>query len=182
MRLTRRTFLQSALTSAAVLALPGWARAAFARPVRALSVRQLHTGESLSRMVYWAEGRYLPDALGELNVLLRDHRTGEAARMDTGVLDQLFFLQQAFGMEREIHIISGYRSPHTNAMLNARSSGVAKNSLHMQAKAIDLRIPGVALADLRAAALAMEAGGVGFYPKSDFVHVDTGRVRQWRGS
>jgi uncharacterized protein YcbK (DUF882 family) len=111
--------------------------------------------------------------------VLRDHRTDEVAEMDPRLLDLLFNLQGKLGASTPFHVISGYRSPRSNAMLVAKGGGVAKKSLHMQGKAIDIRLPGRELADLRKAALGLKAGGVGYYPKSDFVHVDVGRVRHW---
>jgi uncharacterized protein YcbK (DUF882 family) len=138
----------------------------------------LHTGESL-RVVYSEGGAPDPAALREINWLLRDHRTGESHEMSVALLDCLDDLQSRLGVSAGFHVISGYRSPVSNAALHAASAGVAANSLHMRGMAIDVRLPGVALADLRAAALGMARGGVGYYPNSDFVHIDVGRVRSW---
>ena len=110
---------------------------------------------------------------------LRDHRTGDVHPIDPQLLDLLTHLQQSVDSARAFEVISGYRSPKTNAMLASNSGGVARKSLHMQGMAIDIRLPGKRLKDLRAAALSLEAGGVGYYPSSDFVHVATGRVRSW---
>jgi uncharacterized protein YcbK (DUF882 family) len=145
---------------------------------RVLSFRHLHTGETLVRP-YWANGEYLPEHLAEIDRLLRDHRTGEIHPIDPSVLDVLHRLQQKVGSRKPFEIISGYRSPKTNAMLRKGSSGVAKKSLHMQGRAIDIRLPGQDLAKLRQAALGLKAGGVGYYPRSNFLHLDTGRVRYW---
>lgn len=140
-----------------------------------------HTSESLE-VVYREGPRYLSHAMARIDHLLRDHRTGEVHPIDPALLDQLDRLAAMLGAGRDpYHVISGYRSPRSNSMLASRSGGVAKRSLHMSGQAIDIRIPGVPLARVHEAALAMQAGGVGYYPKSDFVHLDTGRVRNWRG-
>lgn len=179
MALTRRTFIKTGLAAAASLALPRLGWSAGGEAVKALSFYHLHTGERLSSVPYWERGAYVPEALAELDGLLRDFRTGDVAPIDPALYDVLFALRTRLGTAEPFHIISAYRSPKTNAALHAKSNGVASHSLHMQAKAIDIRLPGVALAALRAAALDLQAGGVGYYPKSDFVHVDTGRVRRW---
>jgi uncharacterized protein YcbK (DUF882 family) len=121
----------------------------------------------------------LKESLREINHLLRDHRTGDTVQMDRELLDLLYSLQHKVESKKEFQVISGYRSPKTNAMLRSKSSGVAKKSLHMQGKAIDIRLPGTSLKNLRKAAVALKSGGVGYYPNSNFVHVDTGRVRYW---
>jgi uncharacterized protein YcbK (DUF882 family) len=128
--------------------------------------------------VYWAEGRYLAEGLAAIDHLLRDHRTGEVRPIDRRLLDLLHRLAFALETRETFHVISGYRSPVTNAMLAARG-GASPRSLHVVGQAIDLRVPGRALADLRRAALGLRGGGVGHYPSSDFVHVDVGRVRTW---
>ncbi|WP_286293030.1 DUF882 domain-containing protein [Methylomarinovum tepidoasis] len=154
------------------------ARARSAKP-RELAFFHLHTEERL-RVEYHDGHRYLPDALGEISHFLRDFRTGEVHAIDPGVLDILHALQQGTASgDRPFHIISAYRSPATNAMLRKRSKGVAKHSYHMQGRAIDIRLPGVALHHLYRAALALKRGGVGLYTQSNFIHVDTGRVRTW---
>ncbi|MCG6969916.1 MAG: DUF882 domain-containing protein [Gammaproteobacteria bacterium] len=147
-------------------------------PDRQLAFYHLHTGEKLST-TYWSEGEYIAQELQHLNYLLRDHRTGEVQAMDKNLLDLLYVLQQHVDKQGAYHIISGYRSPKTNAKLRQQSKGVAKRSLHMQGKAMDVRLPGVSLKHLRQAALQLKAGGVGYYPKSNFVHIDTGRPRFW---
>jgi uncharacterized protein YcbK (DUF882 family) len=121
----------------------------------------------------------VPSSLDEINRVLRDHRTDEAHEMDPRLLDLLCDLRLRLDTRESFQIISGYRSPATNAMLNSKSSAVATRSLHMDGKAIDIRIPGRALSLLRKTALSMKAGGVGYYPSSNFVHVDVGRVRSW---
>jgi uncharacterized protein YcbK (DUF882 family) len=148
------------------------------RDVRALTFVHTHTGEKLS--VEYAQGdQYLPDALDTVNHFLRDFRTGDVHAIDRGLLDLLHGLTRLTDTTRPFQVISGYRSPGTNAMLRRASEGVAGRSLHMQGQAIDIRLADVPLAKLRTAALAVGRGGVGFYPASDFVHVDTGRVRHW---
>jgi uncharacterized protein YcbK (DUF882 family) len=143
-----------------------------------LRLYQIHTGETIER-VFRAGGEYLPEALADLNRLLRDHRTNEIAAIDPSLLSLLARLTALVGPGDTVHVISGYRSPATNRLLAATTDGVAKNSLHMDGKAIDIRIPGRDIADVRDAALSLCGGGVGFYPDSRFVHVDIGRVRSW---
>lgn len=145
---------------------------------RTLAFHHTHTGEKLS-LAYWDDTGYDADALGAINHILRDHRTGDVAAIDRGLLDLLSALRSAMESTAPFEVISGYRSPKTNDMLREKSGGVAKKSLHMKGQAIDIRLRGHDLRDLRAAALALRGGGVGFYAKSDFIHVDTGRVRQW---
>jgi uncharacterized protein YcbK (DUF882 family) len=148
---------------------------------RALSFRHRHTGENLDRRVYYADGRYLPDALKEINHLLRDFRNDEVRPIDPGLLDLLYALQLRTESQYPFEIYSGYRSPETNAQLRRVGVGVARNSLHMQGKAIDIALPGVESNDLFRAAWSLQRGGVGFYGGSTFVHVDVGEVRTWRG-
>ena len=177
LKLTGRTLLFAGVLSAPLVQL------AQAAPCgeRCLSFYNTHTSETLKRVPYWADGQYQPDALQELNVLLRDHRNGKVTAMDRKLFDLLYVIQSNLGCHQPFHIISGYRSPETNAFLRQHSSGVAKHSLHLIGKAVDIRLPHVDLTNLRAAALQAGRGGVGFYPGSQFVHVDTGRVRQWHG-
>lgn len=138
-----------------------------------------HTGERLD-IVYRRGEAYIPDAIGKLDRFLRDHRTGEVRHFDPRIYDILEELTYAVGHpDREIDIVCGYRSSWSNEFLRARTTGVAKNSLHLQAEAIDLRMPGVNTSQLGAVALSLHGGGVGYYPHSDFIHVDVGRVRQW---
>jgi len=155
----------------------GVARADALAP-RSLSLFNLHTGEKLTA-TYFEGGDYLPDALAAMNHLLRDFRTGESHVIAPGLLDLVHTLRGRVETAQTVHVISGYRSPRTNAMLHQRSEGVASHSLHMVGEAMDIRIPGVELAHLRDAALGLQRGGVGYYPGSDFVHVDVGRVRRW---
>jgi uncharacterized protein YcbK (DUF882 family) len=166
------------LSAAALTAAPRAFASSKLPAERQLAFYHLHTGEKL-RATYWVEGSYIAQELESLNYLLRDHRSNEIQAIDTDLLDLLYILQQQVGEDGAYHIISGYRSPQTNARLRQQSSGVAKKSLHMQGKAIDVRLPGVDLKQLRKAALQLRAGGVGYYPQSDFVHLDTGRPRYW---
>ncbi|WP_461480518.1 DUF882 domain-containing protein [Porticoccus sp.] len=145
---------------------------------RSLSFYNLHTGESLET-TFCVGKHFLPDSLSEVNRVLRDHRSGEECDISPQLLVLLDNLRKTLGTSQPLQVISGYRSPETNAMLSQHSSGVAKKSLHMQGKAIDIRIPGVELGKLYRAARAMNAGGVGLYSGSDFVHVDVGAVRYW---
>lgn len=145
---------------------------------RALSFHNLHTGESL-KTVYWQQGEYLEPSLEDIQRVLRDHRTNEIHDIDRKLLDLLCDLRLRLDTREPLQIISGYRSPATNALLHSLSGGVAQRSLHMDGKAVDIRIHGRELSLLRKTALAMKAGGVGYYPSSNFVHVDIGRVRSW---
>jgi uncharacterized protein YcbK (DUF882 family) len=173
---SRRRFLAGTAAGAAML-VP-WSRAAAALETRSLAFSHNHTGERL-KVVYYEGGEYLPDAVAEINHLLRDFRTGEVWEMDLELLDTLAELRAMTGSRAEFQVISGYRSPKTNEMLRNSSSGVAKRSLHMQGRAIDVRLSGYDTAKLRKAALSLSRGGVGYYARSDFIHVDTGRVRTW---
>jgi len=138
-----------------------------------------HTNERMD-IVYRHGDQYVSGALAKLDYFLRDHQTGEVRHFDPRLYDILSDLTSSVGRPHgEIDIVCGYRTPSTNAALRAHTTGVAKNSLHIQAEAIDLRMPGVNTLKLRKAALALARGGVGYYPHSDFIHVDTGRVRQW---
>lgn len=177
MRSHRRDLLRGALGLAGTALFGHAAQAAAAAP-RSLSLLNLHTGEAL-KATYFEAGEYLPDAMAALNHLLRDFRTGDVHPIAPGLLDLVTSLQGRLDARRTVHVVSGYRSPHTNAQLHERSDGVASHSLHMVGEAMDIRIPGVQLADLRDAALGLQRGGVGYYPGSDFVHVDVGRVRRW---
>ena len=145
---------------------------------KSLSFYNLHTGERL-RTVYWSEGLYNLDALADINRILRDFRTGDVKPIDTGLLDLLHSLHRLAGSRHTLHIVSGYRSPETNALLRETDSGVACKSLHMEGKAVDFRLPGCSLRDLHKAAVRLQGGGVGYYPALDFVHLDVGRVRYW---
>jgi uncharacterized protein YcbK (DUF882 family) len=147
--------------------------------VHRLRLYHTHTGERID-IVYRRGDVFVPEAEERLDYFLRDHRTGEVKHYDPRVFDILSELTTAVGRPgAEIQIICGYRTPWSNEFLRSHSAGVAKGSLHMQAQAIDIRIPGIDTLTLRNAALALGRGGVGYYPQSGFVHVDTGRVRTW---
>lgn len=145
---------------------------------RQLSFQHTHTAETLSA-TYWQAGRYDARALQLINRLLRDFRTNEIHPIAEPLLDQLYDLQQLVGNDAPFEVISGYRSPSTNDMLQRTTSGVATWSLHMSGCAIDVRLPGTSLRRLRDAAASLRRGGIGYYPSSDFIHLDTGRFRQW---
>lgn len=176
----RRRFVGRTLGLAAGLCAAGQAPAAIIRSDsdRTLAFHNLHTSEDLE-CCYWSAGSYDPVALEDINYVLRDHRAEEVEQIAPELLDLLTRVRRELGTRNPYHVISGYRSPQTNAKLRTKSNGVAKKSLHMQGKAIDVRIPGVALADLRQVGLDLEAGGVGYYPGSNFVHLDIGRPRFW---
>lgn len=145
---------------------------------KSLSFYNLHTGETL-KTVYWSEGLYILEALADINLILRDFRTGDTKPIDTGLLDLLYTLYGLVGSRKTIHVVSGYRTPETNALLRENDGGVAAKSLHIEGKAVDFRLPGCSLKTLHKAAVELQRGGVGYYPALDFVHVDVGRVRYW---
>ena len=186
-RVNRRAFLGLGAVAAATALSPMKAFSAPApaavkkAPVRTLSFFNTHTGERL-KATYCCDGKYEPEALKQLNHILRDFRANEIKPIDPGLFDMLHELSGTLETDQPFHIISGYRSPNTNTLLRQRGgghTGVASKSLHMVGKAIDIRVPGVKLDHLRAAASSLKIGGVGYYPASNFVHVDTGRVRYW---
>lgn len=177
LRLNRRKFLVAGAAGAAALT-PFGAAARIVGGERVLRFHNIHTGEKVSR-VYWQNGQYLAGPLREFNHLLRDWRTDEVADIDLKVLDLLAELHRLMDTTQPFDIISGYRSPKTNAMLRANSGGVAKKSFHMRGMAIDVNLPGRDLRALQKAAVGLKRGGVGYYGKSQFIHVDTGRVRYW---
>jgi len=143
-----------------------------------LSFYNIHTGESLKNVVFWEKNAYVPDGLKALNKLFRDHRSGDITKIDLNLLDLLHKIQQKLETQEAFHLISGYRSPKTNDMLHKNSCGVAKQSQHCVGKAADIALPKTrSLRDIQRAAKALQLGGVGIY--SQFVHVDTGRVRYW---
>jgi len=181
----RRLVLKAALGMGAAMALP-LPLPALARGLmipgmvggRELSFLNLHTGERL-KAEYWRNGRYVPDALRAVAIVLRDHRNNRIHPIDPRLLDLIRRLQATVSSTAPINVISGYRSPESNALMHEASAGVAAHSLHMEGRAIDIRLPGTGLIQVRQAALALNSGGVGFYPDDDFVHVDTGAVRRW---
>lgn len=180
--ISRRDFIRlgPVTTAAAVVPTLLLAGTRAAHPVeKKLAFYNLHTGEHL-RAVYWAEGRYVPGALKDINWILRDYRRNQVKPIDLRLLDLLHALDGRLKTRQPFHIICGYRSPATNEYLRKHSRGVAKHSMHIEGKAVDIRIPGCRLRALQRAALALHDGGVGIYPVSDFVHVDVGRVRHWK--
>ncbi len=180
-RLSRRRFVRLGLLASAACFLPSPALAALwpaGHGARKLSFYNLHTDETLTT-VYWADGKYVPEALSEINYILRDFRRNAVKPIDARLLDLLHALRANLDTNAAFQVISGYRSPLTNAMLRRASEGVAAHSLHLKGQAIDLRVPGRELSLVRDAALALRGGGVGYYPRSDFVHVDVGRIRTW---
>ncbi|NTU76428.1 MAG: DUF882 domain-containing protein [Alphaproteobacteria bacterium] len=180
---TRRRFLQLGLMATACsVASPAWAVVprlkGSSKNDRALSFHNLHTDERL-RVAYWREGTYNRPGLAQINHILRDFRSGDVSAMSPRLMDLLYDLQRKLGNDNALEIISGYRSPRTNAMLASASSGVARQSYHTKGMAIDIRLSGTPLSTLHNTALAMRRGGVGYYPSSDFVHVDVGPLRKW---
>jgi uncharacterized protein YcbK (DUF882 family) len=160
-------------------ALAGPASAAW-HPVqsRSVALHNLHTGERVND-VYWENGKYVPETLHRINWVLRDYHTDEVCPISPELVELLSQLHDKLRSREPFQVLSGYRCPATNAMLAEFTDGVAQNSLHMQGMAIDIRVPDRSLVKVHRAALGLEAGGVGFYPRSDFVHVDVGRVRRW---
>ena len=182
-RLSRRATLRAlglgGVGLIASLAAPRLALARDAAP-RRLVLHNTHTRESLT-VDYCREGRYCDDALGAVNQVLRDHRNGAVHAIDPGLLDVLHDVAVRLDRDPEFEVISGYRSPESNAAMHARSGGVAAHSLHMEGRAIDVRLVGCDVPRLRDAGLVLGRGGVGFYPSLQFVHLDTGRIRTWQG-
>lgn len=178
---SRREMLRLGALTAASLTVPSLAAAGFRiahAPPRSLSIYNLHTAEKLS-VVYWEGGRYLPDALSQIDYIMRDYRANALKPIKRGLLDLLVRINAALDTRAPFNLISGYRTPETNAMLHNRSEGVAAHSLHIEAMAADVAVPGCPLATLHSVAVALGGGGVGYYPRSDFVHVDIGRIRYW---
>lgn len=177
----RRRFVRIAGIAAGTLAIaPASALAMLTAPHRPRRLRffNLHTGERLDA-VYYEHGSYVRQALGEINYILRDFRQDAIKPIHPKLLDLVVAIRHHLDTDAEVDVISGYRTPKTNAMLAARSHGVATHSLHMKAMALDFRVHGRSLEQLHRVAVAMRGGGVGYYPRSDFVHVDIGRVRYW---
>lgn len=161
-----------------VLGLSSGRAAEAALRERSVTVQHLHTGESL-KATYYADGRYIEEEMRRVSWLLRDWRAQRARAIDPELLDLLWSLRHRLDTPAPIQVICGYRTPQTNAMLRRRSEGVARNSLHLKGMAVDLRVQGRSLRQVRAAAVSLRGGGVGYYPRSNFVHLDTGKVRYW---
>ncbi len=178
--ISRRRFLGlSAASCAAVMTT----RAATALSYPSMAARELrlynlHTFESLTA-VYWRDGTYLPEGLAQISYHLRDFRTGGIKPIDPTLLNILHQVTSSIEFDQPVNVISGYRTPATNAMLAARSDKVAPNSFHMRGQAIDIRLPGFATTGVRDIAMSISKGGVGYYPESDFIHLDTGPIRAW---
>ena len=179
----RRKFIRMGLITAAAAVVPCDALASAyesVSDVRELHFYNLYTHEDL-KIIYWKEGWYIPEALSEINHIFRDLRTGKVKAIKKELLDLLFNIRKKINVDEPFQLVSGYRSPRSNAILSKKKKGVAKNSLHMYGKAVDIRVPGCSLSTLRRAAQKLEQGGVGYYPRGHFVHVDIGEVRYWRG-
>lgn len=179
----RRAFIKGVSLALAALSTPlvvsGAATAAVSRgDVRRLSIVSLNTGDRFDGP-YWADGKYLPDAQKKLQRLMRDHHNGQVHKIDPKLFDQLWELSRRLDLREPFEVVCGYRSRKTNAMARRRSRGVAKQSLHMAGRAVDIRLGSVHVSRLAETARDMNAGGVGYYPHSDFVHIDTGAVRTW---
>lgn len=181
----RRGFLKTIAAAAAGLVLPAVAiapaQAKIAPPpgsTRRISLVALNNSSSFDG-VYWADGHYVPEALRKLNVLMRDWHTNQVCKIDAHLFDQLWTLKNQLDLDEPFEVVCGYRTRRTNAMARRRSRAVAKQSLHMSGRAVDIRIQGKSIGVLADAARSMEAGGVGYYPHSGFVHIDTGAVRTW---
>jgi uncharacterized protein YcbK (DUF882 family) len=175
--INRRQFIVTTGSFLLGLAMPRLSWATAEQP-RRLAFDHLHTGESLD-IEYCRDGSYDASALSAINRLMRDFRTEDEHPIDPKLLDFLHTLKIRSGTKESFAIISGYRSPKTNAILRSKSGGVAKRSLHMQGRAVDVRLPDVPTDQLRHLAVQLRLGGVGYYQRSDFLHVDTGRVRAW---
>src|ERR1700683_153576 len=182
MSMSRRVLLGGLVAgvSAAGLLGAGASRAGDAPRSKRIALRNLHTPEKLD-VEYFRDGAYVPEALDSIEGLLRDYRTGERHAIDPHLMDYLYDVAATIGVAPVCSVISGYRSPETNEHLRESGHGVAARSLHMEGRAIDVRLAGVDCADLSARAIGMQRGGVGHYRSSDFVHLDTGRFRTWRG-
>ncbi|MDP7659734.1 MAG: DUF882 domain-containing protein [Gammaproteobacteria bacterium] len=174
---TRRALLANIGSAAAVCALPMPAISSVREP-RWLSFYHTHTRADLE-LIYHDGYRYVPEALNRINLFLRDFRSRDVHPIDPGLLDMLLATRTSLGSKRRFEVISGYRSPATNESLRNQTNGVAKDSYHTQGRAIDIRLTDVPTGDLHRAALALGQGGVGYYPQSDFIHLDTGNVRSW---
>lgn len=179
---SRRDFFKISLCAATVALLRprlSWGKAAAVPPAAPLSLFNTHTGERLNVAYRTPSGAYDPTVLSEFDRLLRCHYTNEIHPIDPRTLDYLTLLDQQLGGGHDIHIISAYRSPTYNALLQSQGRGVATHSLHLQGRALDVRIPGVELDRLKETALHLARGGVGYYPRPDFVHIDSGPFRRW---
>lgn len=180
--LQRRTFLKAtAMALVGTWCIPKKTIAKiFEAPERCLCLYHAHTGEFL-KTIYWAKGTYLPESLQHINYFLRDYRNQAVQHIDTTLIDVLYTLSLKLETKQPFQIISAYRSPKTNAVLRKKSRGVAKHSYHTKGQAVDIRLPHIGLKHLHHAALSLQSGGVGYYGRSRFIHIDTGPVRKWNG-
>ena len=179
---SRRDFFKISFCAATMALLRprlSWGKTPGIQPSAPLALFNTHTGERLNVAYRTPAGDYDPTALSQLDRLLRCHHTNEVHPIDPRTLDYLALLDQQLGGGHDIHIISAYRSPRYNALLQSKGRGVATKSLHLQGRALDVRIPGVQLDRLKETALLLGRGGVGYYPRPDFVHIDSGPVRRW---
>ncbi len=176
----RREFLKKSLALGVGLLVSPYELMAYRLPVdRTLKLYNTHTGEHL-KATYWAKDHFVKDELHALNHFLRDFRTGDIREFDVKLFDLLYAIQLIRDTDKPFQVLSAYRSPKTNAMLRKHSEGVAKNSFHLKAKAIDINLPGTELSDLKKLSQFLHRGGVGYYPGSGFIHIDTGPIRYWQ--
>jgi len=177
--LSRRNAMLTGIVALGAICIPSTSLASLLKSSpRELKLNNLHTGEELLTQ-YFDGKNYQRSEMKKINHLCRDFRRNEITEMDKRLFDQLTAIQKTIGCHNQVQLISGYRSPATNKMLRAQSSGVAKKSMHMLGQAIDFRLDDVPLIEVKKAALSLKAGGVGYYPNSNFVHIDTGRFRTW---
>ena len=179
---SRRRFLQQ-LGGISLLAFSHCSTASMVRSVthnkaKTIALTNINTGDKL-KLTYFEHGRYIEDALKEINFLFRDFRSGDIHQVDPLLIDQLYHVKQMLEVDRAFEVICGYRSPNTNASLHRQNHRVAEHSLHMEGRAIDIRVSGLDTRYLRIAAMAIRSGGVGYYPRENFVHLDTGDIRTW---
>ena len=179
---SRREFLGLSMTAAVASLVPSeiYAAAEEIQTEKTICLHNVYTLETIET-VYWKDGAYLPEALSDINHIFRDIRSGKERTINKELINLLYDLQQEVNIEEPFHIVSGYRTPRSNALLRKTTKGVAKNSFHMYGKAVDIRLPDYSLKTLRRKAMKLQGGGVGFYPRSNFIHVDVGSVRYWIG-
>ena len=179
--ISRRDLLALGLVTAASAVFPfNVAASEKVSSQKELSFYNVYTHENL-KAVYWKDGMYLPEGLATINHIFRDSRTGREREININLLDLLFEVKEHMKSKEPYHIISGYRTPKSNAILGKRNKGVAKNSLHMYGKAVDISMPGYSLRGIRKVAMKLKSGGIGYYPRSKFLHLDVGEVRYWWG-
>ena len=175
----RRDFLKKSISLGAGLLVSPSELFSYRLPVdRTIKLYNTHTGEHL-KATYWAKDHFVLSEIEKLNYFLRDFRTGDVKEFDIKLFDLLYAIQLIRDTNKPFRVLSGYRSPKTNEMLRHKSEGVAKNSFHLKAKAIDINLPGTELGDLKRLSMFLRRGGVGYYPKSGFMHIDTGPIRYW---